>query len=164
MFENCNFLGSWISKIVFMLVEKFQFSQYYSTKFLGMTLIIENFSHSKFFLSLLKIIKKLVMQYYKPLSRNIKDQKSVVLAKAWTNQINLAKLVRMLLLCCLKHATLREMKANFALISTSHWAISMTPLLEHIIGKPNLAKECRLLFKGLIYSISFMIWIMVAFA
>ena len=75
-----------------MLVEKFQFSQYYSTKFLGMTLIIENFSHSKFFLSLLKIIKKLVMQYYKPLSRNIKDQKSVVLAKAWTNQINLAKL------------------------------------------------------------------------
>ena len=31
-FKNFNFLGSWISKIVFILVEKFKFSQYYSTK------------------------------------------------------------------------------------------------------------------------------------
>ena len=30
--KNFNFLGSWISKIVSLLVEKFKFSQYYGTK------------------------------------------------------------------------------------------------------------------------------------
>ena len=56
--------------------------------------------------------------------------------------------------CCCAVLNMRlyeKWKPTSLLISSSHWAISMTPLLEHSIGKPNLAKECRYPVRRMFY-------------